>query len=184
MSTEALVPPAALAVSERFFAQLRPRARLGLREWMERDVVVPSGPMEGMPFRVANQPYSGLLLDEIDADRWPTVVITGPTQSGKSLCGFVGPTLWKAHELEQEVVLGIPDGDMADDKWRRDFEPVLKKSPHLEWLLPPSGPGSRRGSVRDKVVLGNGVMLKVMTAGGKDSSKAGFSTRNVHITEA
>lgn len=151
---------------------------------MERYVVIPSGPLEGTEFRVANQPYSGLLCDEIDSDRWPTIVITGPTQSGKSLCGFVGPTLWKAHELEQEVVLGIPDGDMADDKWRRDFEKVLKKSPAIEWLLPTSGPGSRNGTVRDKVVLGNGVMLKVMTQGGKDTSKAGFTTRNVHVTEA
>src|SRR5690606_20097547 len=137
----------------------------------EKHVVVPTGQkrFRDRPFRIAHNPWSGLWFDAVDSGRWPMCVLTGPTQSGKSLCGFVCPTLFKAHALREEVVCAIPEGDMVDDKWQRDFLPVMRKSPDLEWLIPEKGAGSLGGAVRDRVTLGNHVMLKMMTRGGKDT---------------
>lgn len=176
----------AIAVGVRFLENCRPSRRMSIREWAERHVVIPTGQrgLRGRPFRVDNNPWAGLWFDELDSGKWPMAVLVGPTQSGKTLCGLTIPTIRKAHHLREECVLAIPEGDMVDDKWQRDFLPVLKKSPALGWLIPHRGPGSRGGVVKDRVLLGNGVMLKMMTRGGKDTGKAGFTTPNVHMTEA
>jgi phage terminase large subunit GpA-like protein len=124
------------------------------------------------------------LLDEIDSGRWLEILIAGPSQSGKTLSGFVLPAVYHVAELAELYVLGIPDMRMANNKWKVDIEPVFRASPALERLLPDSGPGSRGGEVKDSITLKNGAMLKFMTAGGDDTSKAGFTARCVGVTEA
>lgn len=143
-----------------------------------------TGPYAGHPFRVERQPFTGLLFDELDSGRWPTVYITGPSQSSKTLSGFVIPTLRDAVELRQDVVLGIPEADMATDKWDKDFLPTLAASPALRPLIPAVGPGSRGGRVRDRITLTSGVDLKIITCGGQDTAKAGFTASRIRVTEA
>lgn len=159
---------------------------LSHREWAEKHVVLGAGPYKGHPFRVDRQPIIGLLFDEFDRGCWNEIYISGPSQSSKSLCGFVIPTLRDVHELRLDALVGTPEADMMSDKWDKDFLPVMESSPALRSLIPTSGPGSKGGRIKDRITLGGGwgVDIKVMTRGGRDTNKAGYSSPRPKLTEA
>jgi hypothetical protein len=167
-----------------FFVRCRPRIPLSHREFAERFIRLATGPYAGQPFRVDRQPFTGLLFDELDSGRWPEIHITGPSQSSKTLSGFVIPTLRDVVELKEDVLIGVPEADMAADKWDKDFLPTLRESPDLMWLIPDKGPGSRGGRIKDRVTLGNGVDIKIMSRGGQDTAKAGYTARRIRVTES
>lgn len=164
-------------------ARVRPIRRL--REWTEQEVYIPDGPYKGERFRIARQPFAGLLFDELDSGRWPETFIGGPSQTGKTLIGHVIPTIHAVAEHRRNVVLATPDMRMATNKWEIDFLPVLAASPTLAALIPTSGPGSRGGQIKDSVRLTNGATIKWMTAGGDDTQRAGYTAEGgVFVTEA
>src|SRR3954469_24930605 len=164
-----------------FLRQARaPRLR-SMRQFAEAEIVIPSGPFTGRRFRCARQPYTGLWFDQIDSGRWSRCVATGPTQSGKSLSCFVIPLLYHLFEIGETVICGLPDMDMAADKWREDLMPVIERSRFRD-LLPSAGGGSRGGRV-ESVQFANGATLKFMSGGGSDKSRAGFTSRVLVITE-
>src|SRR5678816_4563381 len=107
--------------------------------------------------------------------------IRDSTQSGKTLACFVIPLLYHLFELGETVICGLPDMDMAADKWREDILPVIERSRYRQ-LLPSSGGGSRGGRV-ETIQFANGATLKYMSGGGSDKSRAGFTSRVVVITE-
>jgi len=109
-------------------------------------------------------------------------VATGPTQSGKTLCAYVIPLLYHLFEIGETVICGLPNMDMAGDKWLEDILPVIERSQYRS-LLPRAGAGSRGGGKLDAVRFGNGVTLKFMSGGGGDKQRAGFTSRVVVITE-
>ena len=117
----------------------------------------------------------------MDSGRWSRCVATGPTQSGKTLSCFVIPTLYHLFEMQETVILGLPDMDMAGDKWRVDLLPAIERSRFRE-LLPRQGGGSRGGRV-ESIQFTNGATLKFMSGGGSDKSRAGFTSRVVVVTE-
>lgn len=159
-------------------------ARLrSLAEWVEAEVVIPDGEYRDQRFRLDRQPWARLLYGEIDSGAWVEHFITGPSQSGKSLAGYVIPALYHLAEVGETIVLGVPDMRMADNKWKIDFLPVFRASPRLEQLLPTSGPGSRGGTVKDTITLTNGAVVKFAAAGGHDETRAGFTARVVSVTE-
>ena len=106
---------------------------------------------------------------------------TGPTQSGKTLACFVIPLLYHLFEIRETVICGLPDIDMAMDKWSVDILPVIEQSQYRE-LLPTKGSGSRGGRV-ESIPFRNGATLKFMSGGGGDKSRAGFTSRVMVITE-
>lgn len=164
------------------------RARLNpirkMANWIENEMIIPDGPYEGEPFRWETQPVAKLLVDEIDSGRWNEIVITGPSQSGKTLVGFVAPVLYHTLELGEKYVLGIPDMRMANNKWQLDLLPVIEGNQRLSRLLPKSGPGSQGGIVKDTITFQNGGLIKFMSTGGSDQQRAGFTARIVGVTEA
>lgn len=157
-----------------------PRLR-SMRQFAEEEVIIPDGPFAGRRFRCSRQPYSGLWFAEVDSGRWSRCVATGPTQSGKTLSCFVIPLLYHLFEVGETVICGLPDMDMAGDKWREDVLPSLEQSRYKE-LMPRHGGGSRGGRVESIQFL-NGATLKFMSGGGGDKSRAGFTSRVVVITE-
>jgi hypothetical protein len=81
-----------------------------LREFAEDEIwLPPPGPYRGQRFRADRQPFTRILLDEISSDRWRTIVVTGPSQSSKTLSAFCIPILHTAIELQENVVVGIPE---------------------------------------------------------------------------
>lgn len=154
------------------------------RRWLLDEFVVPDGPRANERFRFESQPINRLWVDAIDSGEFVEHVYSGPSQSGKSMIGYVAPMLYHCCELGENVVFGVPMEEMAADKWTADIRPVLEASPRLRRLLPKRGPGSAGGQIKDRVVLANTAFLKIATAGGSDQGKAGFTSRVVCITEA
>jgi len=154
--------------------------------WLEEEVYLPNdgGPFSGRRFQFAYQPIAKLWAAEIDSGRWNEYVYTGPSQSGKSFIGYVCPLLYHLTELNESVGFGVPLEEMAGDKWVADIRPVLEASHRLKRYMPRSGPGSAGGTIRDRVVFANGSVAKILTAGGRDQSKAGYTLRTILVTEA
>lgn len=154
------------------------------RQWLESCVMIPDGKFRGQRFRVDRQPVVGLWIDAIDSGDFTEYVFTAPSQFGKTLIAFIAPLLYHTCEISENYVLGVPFADMAADKWDLDVKPVMQASPQLRRLMPIAGSGSAGGKVRDRITLRNGVEIKLMSAGGDDSAKAGFTSRVLGVTEA
>jgi phage terminase large subunit GpA-like protein len=156
-----------------------------IAEFAEQELIFPSGPYAGRLFRREYQPFAGLYLDTIAeahrTRRWNRFFVTGPSQSGKSLLGFVLPCLYHLFELRETVILGLPDGDMALDKFRDDIRPAIEAGAYRS-LLPRMGGGSRGGRVQ-AIAFRNGAVLRFMTGGGGDKARAAFTSRVLVVTE-
>ncbi len=163
-------------------ARIKPRR--SMREFAESDVIIPTGQYRGLPFRCSRQPYSRCLFDALDSGLWSEHVITGPSQSGKTLSAHVIPVLHRIAEVRRNIVNALPDIRMANDKWFSDFLPVILASPGLIDLLPKSGPGSKGGQVKNSIAFSNNAIMKYMTTGGSDQARAGFTADGgVFVTE-
>ena len=158
-----------------------------ISQWVEEEIVVPTGDRQG-PFRHRNHPVSRIWFAELDSNRWWRTAVVAPTQNGKTLMGYIIPVLYHLFELKETVIIGLPDMRMASDKWKREFQPVIEASRYAE-LCPGQGDrrqgeGSRGGKITSAVHFLHGPMLRFMSAGGSDKSRAGFAgCRVVAITE-
>ena len=157
-----------------------PRIRT-IREFAESEIILPTGRWEGYPLRVHRQPFVGHWFDAIDSQQWPEMTLTGPSQCGKSLIGFVLPCMYHLFEIGETVILALPTMEMVKDKWERDLLPVLERTQYRK-MIPSFGRGSR-GGVPDLIKFLNGASLKFMTGGGDDKSRASFTSRVIVFTE-
>lgn len=172
-----------LVVQRRLLEALRPREVPSMLEWATENIIIPDGPFRGQPFDADVQPFARLFLSEVGSGRWDRIVATGPTQTGKSLICYIIPVAYHLFALGETVVAGLPNLEMATDKWEADFLPVIEASPGLRQWLPTSGAGSRGGRVKTRVRFRNGAMLRFMSGGGHDKQRAGFTGRVLAITE-
>lgn len=162
-----------------------PPPTLSVRQFAERHVRLPkTSPFGNVRFRCDRQPVAGLLFDELDSGHWKTIVVAGPSQSGKTLSAFVIPMLRDVMELGLNTIAAVPVAEMMADKWDADFLPTLSDSPELRQLIPRTGPGSRGGRIKDRISLGNGADIKIMSRGGDDTARAGYTSPRVYATEA
>lgn len=154
-----------------------------LRQFAEEEIILGEGKHRNERFRCDTLPWTGLLFDEIDRDRWRRVIVRGVVQGGKTLCGFVIPCLWHLFEWREPFICGVPTMDMAFDKWRKEFLPTIKATPKFKQFLPTSGRGSKGGEF-EAIALLNGAELKFMPGHGGDEKRSGYTGRVAGITEA
>lgn len=159
----------------------KPHRLRSLRQFAEEEIVIPEGPYQGNRLRIARQPYVGLLYDAIDSGRWPHVACVGPVQSGKSLCAWAIPILWHLFEAAETVVCGVPQMDVAADKWNKELRPLIVRTRYAH-LLPTTGRGSR-GGVPEALEFRHGVTLKLMSGRGGDEKRSSFTSRVAVCTE-
>lgn len=170
------------AERRRFVSLARaPRLRT-MREFAEQEFVLPDGPYSGLRFRVDRQPYVGHWLDAIDSGKWTRFAACGPTQTGKTFSCFLVPLFYHLFEIGENVVCGVPDMAMANDKWKEDILPVLDKMSYRKFM-PTKGDGSRGGRVKEAVRFKNGATLRFMTGGSSDQGRAAFTARVLVVTE-
>lgn len=153
-----------------------------MSQWVEEEIVLPSGPFAGERYKHFRHPASRLWFDAIDSGRWSRFAATGPTQNGKTLMCYVAPVLYHIFEIGETVIVGLPSMDMGNDKWQQDFLPVIEASNYRD-LLPVKGEGSKGGQVKRAITFRNGATLRFMTAGGSDKQRAGYTARVVAVTE-
>lgn len=164
-----------------FVDAARPPRRRTMRQFAEQEIVLPTGPFEGRRYSVDRQPFARLLLDEIDSARWSSIVIVGPSQSGKTLTGSVIPVLYHLFECCETVIYAASNSDMVNDKWKQDLLPAILRTRYRD-LLPSNGGGSRGGTPMS-IQFKHGVTLRFMTGGGGDKSVASFTSRVLVVTE-
>jgi phage terminase large subunit GpA-like protein len=152
-----------------------------LTEWAERKIRLPSGPFANRPYRHDRHPVSRPWLEALQSRKWQRFAITGPGQNGKSLLGFVIPTCYTLFELKETVFVGIPDMRLAASKWRDDFRPIIESN--FPEMMPVTGEGSKGGDIKTAVRFRNGSKLQFLSAGQGDAGLAGFTTRNLIMTE-
>ncbi len=169
------------SVLVRSLRDARPQRLRSMREFAEHEIVIPDGPFEGRRFSCHRQPYTAEWFRLVDSKNWIRHVATGPTQSGKSLSAFVIPTLYHLFEYGETVICGLPDMDMASDKWQEDFLPAIERTRYRD-LLPVKGRGSKGGKV-SAIRFRNGTTLRFLSGGGGDKSRAGFTARVLVVTE-
>lgn len=172
-----------IAETRHFLDAARPPRVRSMRHFAEQEVIIPDGPYQGRKFKSDRQPYAGILLDAIDSNQWDHINATGPTQSGKTLICSIVPTLYHLFEVQETMIFGVPDLDMAGDKWREDILPALDRT-RFKKHKPTQGAGSRGGSVKSAVKFKNGATLRFMAGGGGDKQRAAFTARVLVITES
>jgi len=173
------------ALDRRRLAKVFPRCRSRkvrrIQQFAEEEIILPTGPREGLPFRMDTQPFAKLLWDEFDNPYWNEYAITGCTQTGKSLLGFAAPLFHRLCELEEDAIAAAPTKEILYDKVLRDLKPLIDASRYKD-LWPDKGAGSK-GGVPDLIQLNNGAVLKLMSFEGGDKSKASFTCPNIYVTE-
>lgn len=151
-------------------------------DWVEDEIVIPSGIYKDLRYRHSRHPASRLWFQAIDSGKWSRFAAAGPTQNGKTLMCYVLPDLYHLFELRESVLIGLPSMGMANDKWSQDFLPVIEASRYRD-LLPQKGEGSRGGEVKRAIKFRNGAELRFMSGGGSDKARAGYTVRVVSVTE-
>lgn len=157
-------------------------ARRPISQWVEQEIILPNGPYSGERYRHSRHPVSSLWFEQLDSGRWSRFAASGPTQNGKTLMCYVAPVLYHLFEIGETVIIGLPNMDMANDKWTEDFLPVIEASRFRD-LLPTKGEGSRGGQVKRAIRFRNGATLRFMGGGGGDKKRAGYTSRVVAVTE-
>lgn len=164
-----------------FVDSLGVRAFRPMGRFAEEEIVIPSGKHNDKRYRMDRQPFNRAWFDEVDSGHWREHFAIGPTQSGKSLCCTIIPVLYHLFEIQENVILGLPDMNMAADKWN-DIATVIRASRYRH-LMPTGGPGSKGGSKPILLTFKHGRTLRFMSAKGADSGRAGKTTRVLVITE-
>ncbi len=165
-----------------FFIAARTPRRRSIECFAEQEIVLPTGPFGGRRFSCERQPFARHLLQQIDSGYWQRFLITGPSQSGKTLMGSVIPVMYHLFELQEPGGYAVPSLDMVKDKWRSDLLPVIERSRYRD-LLPTEG-GGARGGTPSRIEFKNGMQLRFFTAGGGDKALAGYTARWLVVTES
>lgn len=172
---------AALAEQVWFYEQAKRPKRRTVAEFAAAEVMVPDGPEKDAPYSTRHQPAHGIFFSLMDSGRFNRTAATGCTQSGKTMACSTIPTMYHLFEFGETAVYGLPDLDMARDKWEIDIKPVIEKTQYKE-LLPRKGAGSRGGMV-SKIDFLNGASLRFMAATQGTKGMSAFTARAVVMTE-
>ncbi len=156
-----------LDVLSQAIRQTTPQLARPISQWVEQEIVIPTGQYAGNQYRHSRHPVSRIWFRELDRNFWWRHAVVAPTQNGKTFMGYVIPVVYHLFELGETVIVGLPDMRMADDKWQMDFLPVIEASRYRD-LLPSTGEGSRSGKIKSAVRFLNGAILRFMSAGGRD----------------
>ncbi len=162
------------------FAATEQKRTMGV--FAHEEIIIPDGKDKDQEFDDTVQPYTRLWFALVDSGLWNRFFATGPTQSGKTLCAFVIPILYHLFEMCENVIVGLPNMDMAYDKWRIDIWPCIKKSRYAVHL-PKNRIETAGGAKIMSVDFKNGVILRFMSVAGGDKGVAAFTARVVVMTE-
>src|SRR5271157_1503120 len=109
-------PDECMGLGSSLASRLRMRPVRSMRQFALVEIRLPSGPRQGLPLSITTQPFSGLLLNELDrrdlasgGKYWKRINITAPRQSGKTLWGSALPVLYHTCEVGETVIYGVPD---------------------------------------------------------------------------
>lgn len=169
-------------IRKTLFPSMRPPMKRTFREFAEQEIVLPSGgPFEGMNFDADIPPWMAGILDVFDKGEYIEYYLTGPGQDGKTLLGLNIPQMYHNFEERENIIMGVPDIDMAQGIYLEKIEPIIEASRYRD-MLPLKGAGSRRGKVK-VIKFNNGATLRFMGSGGGDAQRSSHTARVIILTE-
>lgn len=113
----------------RFADVIRPRKRMGLREWSARRVVIPEGQPKPGPFRHLVPAADGIMA-AIEDPAVNTIVIRAPVQMMKTTL-LVNTILWLAAEHPSEMLIYQPDDELAGSFLSKRLDPIAQRIPAI-----------------------------------------------------
>lgn len=164
-----------------FASRIRTPIVRSLSDFALGEIALPRGLNKGRRFNFKRQPWVGLWFGAIDSGNWRRYVLTGPTQSGKSLAGVVIPVTYSVFELHDDAILAAPDFGIIGRKWHKDFLPVIRLTRYAE-LLPTVGAGSKGGRFLSMSFRDAG-SLQFMSGKQGDEGRSAEPGRFLAITE-
>jgi len=164
-----------------FWTNLRAPVRRSRRRFAEEELILASGPFEGLHFRADVNPWTGQVLDIMDSGLYRRFFASGPVQAGKTLLFFVCAIMYHLFECRENVIVGVPKVDMAQSIFDERIRPSIMASRYRH-LLPTTGPGSRGGRFTE-IRFNHGPVLRFLGGGGGDAQIASYTARVVAITE-
>lgn len=167
----------------KFFERGRPKVIRNYIEFAEQAIRVDdTGIKSGGCFSCDTQPFSRAVLREFDNPFWTRHVGFGCVQSGKTLLYLVIPAARHLFEIGENFGVGVPQMEVASDKWRDEFLGTFSRS--FPKLLPSWGAGSRGGKKFEAVTFANGRTLKFLSGQGKSEKRSGVTLKAISVTEA
>ncbi len=116
-----------------------------------RTLLLPDGPAQGQRYEPDSEPAQSIITDALDGKildatgkPFRDIVFVAATQTGKSLCGVIVPSMRAVIGLRSPCVYCLPTGDLISKVWTTKLLPSIHGCGLGAWL-PETGPGSRGG---------------------------------------
>ena len=113
----------------RFADAIRPRKRMGLREWSAKRVIIPEGQPKPGPFRHLVPAADGIMV-AIEDPAVNTIVLRAPVQMMKTTI-LVNALLWLASEHPSEMLIYQPDDELAGTFLSKRLDPIAQRIPAI-----------------------------------------------------
>ena len=165
-----------------FFKAIQPRKLRSMVDWAESEIILPSGPRKGERLNYSYAPYTKLLIEQLESNKYRRFWLAGSVQSGKTLLCFVLPILYHLLEYKEDVIVLLPNMELAHSIFNDKILPVILANPKLRSNLPEGFKQAGRNT--DVIRFANGAQLRFIGAGGNDAQRSSHTARIVVVSEA
>ena len=126
----------------------------------------------------------------MDSGQWRKIIVTAPSQRGKTLKAILCPMLHAVADCRQSCGFVLPSLDKLSQAWDGKIRPAIEGTGYGAWL-PTMGPGSRGGkppvlTMRDPETGNRAglVYFMAMGTGGRETQVSMVSPQILLIDEA
>ena len=155
-------------------------------QFAEQQIIIPSGPKAGLSFDISMSPLAQHLwpvLFTSDLTKYDTIVVTGPSQCGKTLTTIIA-SIYIMTILGESVIFSAPNLSILFGKWQQEIFPMFSSSPYLKgYLLDRSNQIAPKLSTTGAYIFTNGSCLRLLSTQSSDRAKSSYTSRNILITE-
>lgn len=134
----------------------RIRRRRGLREWLEAEMTVPEGALQGQRYRCDSRPWVAALIPYLEQHR--QIWLAAVPRTGKSLLG-AGIGGYHADEFRESVQIVGPEERITIGFYQDKIERAFTANPRLRSLFPAKYGAAKRPD--DDIRLTNGAVLRL-----------------------
>lgn len=158
-----------------------------------KSITLVEGPKKGFQFDPSKSVMARIIWPYLFGDKkeqFNEFIITGPSQSGKSLVSFIIPSIYIAYYMRENSILSSPTLTLIQKKYTQSVLETIILNRHLarDLLHPKYWDGSYRNppkmSYNNPLFrYHNGTMVSFMSTQSGDKGKSAETARNIFITE-
>ena len=103
-----------------FTNSIKPKKVRGFLEFAQQEIVIPDGKYKGLHFNPDIMPWNAAVLREFSLNRFNRFFAEASRQTWKTVGFFQIPIMWHLFENEEDVIVGVPDIELAHGIWGRE----------------------------------------------------------------